>query len=270
VRWNRRLALWATALVVLFAGIAGGIVIWAGLGGTPRLPAGCSVGVGSSRYAMDLEQAANATTITTVAKQLGLPDHAVTIALATGLQESKLHNLSFGDRDSLGVFQQRPSQGWGTRAQIMDLRYSAAAFFRALVRVPDWQTMSVTRAAQAVQHSNAPDAYAVWTPMARALAIATTGEVPAGLTCQFSLTRSSAIPASPVSALNLAFGPSTLDTPVAAARGWTIASWLVGHAEQYRITSIRFGGREWTPRGVWSPFGTKLPGVQIAQARQSQ
>ena len=125
------------------------------------MPPRCRVDVGSSHYAMDLEQAANATTITAVAKQLGLPDHAVTIALATALQESKLHNLAYGDRDSLGLFQQRPSQGWGTRTQIMDPRYSSAAFFKALARVPGWETMSVTNAAQAVQHSNASQAYAV-------------------------------------------------------------------------------------------------------------
>jgi hypothetical protein len=214
---------------------------------------------------MDLQQAANATTITAIAKQLGMPDHAVTVALATALQESKLHNLSYGDRDSLGLFQQRPSQGWGTRTQVMDPRYSSAAFFKALARVSGWQTMSVTSAAQAVQHSNAPRAYALWTPMAQALAIATTGEVPAGLTCQFSLTRSNATPASPVPALNLAFGPSTLNTPVAAARGWTIVGWLVSHAEQYRITSIRFAGQQWSPRGAWSSFRTTDPGVQIAQ-----
>ena len=260
------MAVWATVLVVLVAGVAGGIAIWASLGGKTRLPSVCRVSVGTSRYAMDPEQAANATTITTVAKQLGLPDHAVTIALATALQESQLHNLPYGDRDSLGLFQQRPSQGWGTRAEIMDPRHSSTAFFTALGRIQGWETMSVTDAAQAVQHSNAPQAYARWTPMARAVAIATTGEVPAGLACEFSLSRSSAIPASPVAAMNLAFGPSALDTPVAATRGWTIVSWLVGHAEQYRITSIRFAGREWTPRGAWTAIGTTAVGVHIVQS----
>jgi hypothetical protein len=215
---------------------------------------------------MDLDQAANASTIAAVGKQIGLPDHAVTIALATALQESNLHNLSYGDRDSLGLFQQRPSQGWGTRAQILDPRTSSAAFFRALARVPGWQTMTVTDAAQAVQHSNASQAYAVWAPMARSIAIATTGEVPAGLACQFSVSRSQLPPESPEPALTEAFGPSALNVPVGSARGWTIASWLVGHADEYRITSVRYAGRRWTPDGPWRSFRTTDAGVAITQA----
>src|SRR5260370_14514573 len=97
----------------------------------------------------------------------------------------------------------------------MGPRHSSTAFFPALGRIQGWETMSVTDAAQAVQHSNAPQAYARWTPMARAVAIATTGEIPAGLACEVSLSRSSAIPSSPVPAMDLAFWPSALDTPCA-------------------------------------------------------
>jgi len=215
---------------------------------------------------MDLDQAANATTITAVAKQLGMPDHAVTIALATALQESELHNVSYGDRDSLGLFQQRPSQGWGTRAQILDPRYASTRFFQALARVPGWETMSVTSAAQAVQRSGAPEAYAPWAPMARALAIATTGEVAAGLTCQFALSKSKVGPPSPQAALTSAFGPSTLGATTTAARGWTIASWLVSHAQEYRITSITFAGRQWSPHGVWRVVSDNTRAVSIVQA----
>ena len=84
-----------------------------------EVAAGCQAGAGSVSYRLDLEQAANATTVAAVGKRLGLPDHAVTIALAAALQESKLRNLSHGDLDSLGIFQQRPSQGWGTASQVM-------------------------------------------------------------------------------------------------------------------------------------------------------
>ena len=262
----RRLVVGATVIVVLVACIAGGVAIWAHLHGKARLPAECRVSAGSLQYVLDLQQAANATTITAVGKQLGMPDHAVTVALATALQESRLHNLRYGDRDSLGLFQQRPSQGWGTRAEILDPVHASTAFFQALARVPGWQAMTVTQAAQAVQHSSAPQAYATWAPMARTLAIATTGEVRAGLTCQFTLTRSNAAPASPASAMTPVFGPLTLNTSVAAARGWTIASWLVGHAQQYRITSISFAGQRWTPRGVWHAIQTNDPAVRITQA----
>ena len=146
---------------------------------------GCRVSAGSTSYRLDPEQAANATTVAAVGKRLGLPDHAVTIALAAALQESKLRNLDHGDLDSLGIFQQRPSQGWGTASQVMVPRYAAAAFYGRLAIVAGWQDMAVTDAAQAVQRSAGPDAYARWEPEARLLAQAVTGEVAAGLSCTF-------------------------------------------------------------------------------------
>ena len=106
------------------------------------------------------DQIANATTIYQVSQRLGLPQYAAVIAIATALQESDLENLDYGDRDSLGLFQQRPSQGWGTPAEIMNPAYSATKFYNALVEVPNWQTIPLTQAAQAVQRSAYPDAYA--------------------------------------------------------------------------------------------------------------
>jgi hypothetical protein len=265
-RWKHRVALWTLALAALAGVIIGAGALWTALSGRGPRTAACRVTAGTTQYAIDPQQAANATTITAVGKQLGLPDHAVTIALATALQESQLHNLAYGDRDSLGLFQQRPSQGWGSPAQLMSPTYAATAFFNALARVPDWQTRSITSAAQAVQRSNAPQAYAQWEPLARTLAIATTGEVPAGLSCEFSLTHSTLPPASPAPAMSEQLGTATLGAPVAPARGWTIASWLVAHAQQYRIESVRFGKQEWTPKGAWNPSPTTATGVQISQA----
>ena len=106
------------------------------------------------------QQIANATTIYQVSVTLGLPMYAAQIAIATALQESSLYNLNYGDRDSLGLFQQRPSQGWGTPAQIMDPVYASTKFYDALVKVPNWQAIPLTQAAQAVQRSAFPDAYA--------------------------------------------------------------------------------------------------------------
>ena len=106
------------------------------------------------------DQIANATTIYQVSQRLGLPQYAAVIAIATALQESDLENLDYGDRDSLGLFQQRPSQGWGTPAEIMNPAYAATKFYNALVEVPNWQTIPLTQAAQAVQRSAYPDAYA--------------------------------------------------------------------------------------------------------------
>ena len=107
-------------------------------------------------------QLANATTIYQVSVSLALPQYAAQIAIATALQESSLYNLNHGDRDSLGLFQQRPSQGWGTPAQIMDPVYSSTKFYEALVKVPHWQTIPLWQAAQEVQRSAFPYAYQKW------------------------------------------------------------------------------------------------------------
>ena len=266
-RRNRRRAFWVSAIALAVALAIAALAIWASFGKKHTVAAGCRVTATSTTYTIELEQAANATTIAAVGKRLALPDHAVTIALATALQESQLRNLSYGDRDSVGLFQQRPSQGWGTAAQIMKPEYAAAAFFRALGRVHGWQTMSVTDAAQAVQRSDAPEAYASWEPLARSLAIATTGEVPAALTCAYDAKPSAVAPAAPAPALKQQLGRAPLATPVSPTRGWMVAAWLVGHAEQYRITSIRYGGREWTPAGNWRPAPPAGTGVQFTQAR---
>ena len=266
-RRHRPLAFRVSAIALVIALAIAAFVIWASLGKKHAIAAGCRVTETSTPYSIELAQAANATTIAAVGKRLALPDHAVTIALATALQESQLRNLSYGDRDSVGLFQQRPYQGWGTTAQIMKPDYAAAAFFKALGRVNGWQTMSVTDAAQAVQHSDAPEAYASWEPLARSLAIATTGEAPAALVCEFEVARSPVAPAAPAPALKQQLGQAPLATPVAATRGWMVAAWLVGHAEQYRITSIRYGGREWTPAGVWRSARPTGRGVHFTQAR---
>jgi LysM repeat protein len=124
------------------------------------------------------EMAANARTIITVGQSLGVPDYGLVIALAAAAQESGLRNLTYGDRDSIGLFQQRPSTGWGQAAQILDTTYASRLFFggpsnpnkgftRGLLDIPGWQSKTVTQAAQAVQLSGYPDAYAKWEAPAR-------------------------------------------------------------------------------------------------------
>jgi hypothetical protein len=123
---------------------------------------------------LDQAQTDNAATIVAVAKQRGLSQRAMVIAVATAIQESDLHNVASTavpeslryphqgvevDHDSVGLFQQRPSQGWGTVAELMDPAHSAGLFLDALLRVPGWESMSVAGAAQAVQRSAFPDAY---------------------------------------------------------------------------------------------------------------
>ncbi|MER0445769.1 NlpC/P60 family protein [Streptomyces sp. Edi4] len=115
------------------------------------------------------EQVPNAQTIVASGISLDVPKKGQIIALATAMQESRLRNLNYGDLDSLGLFQQRPSQGWGTAQQIRDPVYASERFYKALLKVDGWQQMTVTQAAQAVQASGFPDAYAQWEDLSTAL-----------------------------------------------------------------------------------------------------
>ncbi|HVT76284.1 MAG TPA: hypothetical protein VHD87_04580 [Acidimicrobiales bacterium] len=256
--------------VVLALAVAGGAGVVAEGRIRARLTAPCHVvavaGTQSTGYDLDLAQAANATTIAAVGKRFGLPDHAVTVALSAALLESGLHNLDHGDRDSLGLFQQRPSQGWGTPAQILTPRYAAAAFFEHLAKVPHWETLPVTVAAQRVQHSALPNGYAQEEGKARALASALTGEVPAGMACRASIPHTP--PAGTLTdAMAAELGVRSLATPSPPARGWTVALWLVGHARDFRVTSVHFSGMRWTAAGgKWTPDASATSEVRITTA----
>jgi hypothetical protein len=128
----------------------------------------------STPHAWDSAQRQNATTIVQVGVVLGVPRRGEVIALATAMQESMLYNLGYlganNDHDSLGLFQQRPSMGWGSAAQVTDPVYSATAFYLALQQIPGWQSMALTVAAQSVQRSGFPNAYAQWETDATSLA----------------------------------------------------------------------------------------------------
>ncbi|MFC9889741.1 heavy metal transporter [Streptomyces pilosus] len=179
-----RVLRWSAGLVVLSA-VAGYVAVQYDTGGT-RGP-GCKVVSGrgdGATYEFTPEQAVNAATITAVGTARDLPERAVTIALATALQESALRNIDYGDRDSLGLFQQRPSQGWGTPQEIMDPVYSADKFYEHLEEVPGYTRLPLTVAAQRVQRSGFPQAYAKHEPDAALLAAALTGRSAATLTCE--------------------------------------------------------------------------------------
>lgn len=214
---------------------------------------GCVLSAGTQSYFLDLEQSQNAATIAAVAKRRGLDDHAVTVALATVMQESKLHNLDYGDRDSLGLFQQRPSQGWGTPAQVQDPVYAANKFYDALVEVPHWRALSVAEAAQTVQQSGFPTAYAQWEDEARTLARVLTGQVAAGITCTTSEPPAHGTHAQVAAAVQRELGPPALGRSLPPPRGWTVSSWLVAHAAAFGIDRVSFAGRTWTAAAdAWS------------------
>jgi hypothetical protein len=173
----------AAAFVVL-SGVAGYVATQYVTSSTG--PARCTVktaGAKSEDYQLAPEQAANAATITAVGSQRRLPERAVTIALATAMQESSLRNIDHGDRDSLGLFQQRPSQGWGTQKQITDPVYASGKFYDHLVRIPGYSRLPLTVAAQRVQRSGYPQAYAKHEADASLLTAALTGRRAAAFNC---------------------------------------------------------------------------------------
>lgn len=124
-------------------------------------------GVISKYSELSAEQQENSKIIISVGKEMGFDAWGWTVALGVAMQESQLININYGDRDSLGLFQQRPSQGWGTRAQITDPRYASTKFYEGLKKIKNWENMPLTVAGQAVQRSGHPSAYAKWEPLAR-------------------------------------------------------------------------------------------------------
>lgn len=250
-------------LVVLVVLVAAGGLLWRLV--PARTPAS-TCETAPQRFIVSSEQAAAAATISAVGLRDGLSDHAVTVALATALQETQLANLPYGDRDSVGLFQQRPSQGWGTREQLLDPVYAAHAFYQRLRAVPGWQTDSVTVAAQAVQRSNAPSAYADWESEARALARAFTGEVPAGFSCQHPQLTGTPVPIAATAAREL--GTTAISGTHDVRGGWIRACWLVAHASQFRVSEVRFAGQRWTTTsGRWTVEGPAVDTVSYVLAR---
>jgi hypothetical protein len=237
---------------------------------TLRLPnsRACVVdGHSGGEILLDADQMANAATVSAIGLSQHVPQRAITVALATVWQESKLRNLSGGDRDSIGLFQQRPSQGWGTPGQISDPRYASRTFYTELLKVDGWQDMRVTDAAQAVQRSAHPEAYEKWADKAASLAKALTGDAIGAVACTVT---SEPAKRGPTAADELAAGlrldwgnrtnavtagePPGLALPVTESRaGWQYAHWLVSYAKDLGVKRVRFTDREWTAKsGSWS------------------
>lgn len=220
-----------------------------GLGGPPRCTFTNAAG---SSFDLSPEQARNAAIIAAVATRRDLPPRAATIGVATAMQESKLRNLPDGDRDSVGLFQQRPSQGWGTPAQIRNPVYATGKFYDALVKVPGWQTMPLTEAAQKVQLSAAPTAYAQHETEAATYAEALTGVRPEGVGCRLQDAATGPTAQQVRGQLeteaglraDIVGGTLVLQTrtPRAAA---TAAGWAVASADDLGVTEVALGSRVW-------------------------
>lgn len=279
----RLLATGVTVLALLVGGAY--YAVQHGLGPLPD-PKHCLAKVDGYTVEMSTEQAENASIIAAVAERRGLPARAISIAIATAYQESKLRNLDSGDRDSVGLFQQRPSQGWGTVKQIRNPYYATNAFYDALVKVDGYQYMEITKAAQEVQRSAFPDAYAAHERDGRTIASAMSGYSPAAFTCTADavdlasqdITGSGLTPrAETVRAdIHKAFGdlpmggfePGGVTTghmtgsahyegravdvffrPVSADNtraGWVLAQYLVANASRLAIAHVIFDAKIWS------------------------
>ncbi|MFB9238347.1 M23 family metallopeptidase [Plantactinospora siamensis] len=175
-----RVAAWVTpgaaGLLLLLTAATAGVVSSASGGGSC---VGAVTVPGATPAGLSAEQARNAGVIVTVGERLRVPARGWVIAIATALQESSLVNHGDldpnNDHDSLGLFQQRPSQGWGTPEQIMNPEYAAGKLYERLLTVPGWERLPLTEAAQKVQRSAYPDAYAKYEPRASAIVTAYTG-----------------------------------------------------------------------------------------------
>jgi hypothetical protein len=231
----------------------------------------CSATVGGHTATLDPEQSRNAALIVAIAVHRGLPAHAATIALATAMQESKLYNLDYGDRDSVGLFQQRPSQGWGKRSQLKDPVYATNAFYDALVRVHDYADIPVTEAAQEVQHSGYPEAYAAHEADARALASALTGYSPHAFGCDIDAPKGSGSPTQMRDEVRSVFDAATVVRGSRATlsmprhrTGWAVAQYLVAQASRFGIRSVAYAGHVWTAGdgAAWKSGGA-APGGEL-------
>ncbi|MGD9961041.1 hypothetical protein [Nocardioides sp.] len=264
---------------------AGAVALWTGVGPLAD-PPGCTATVDGLEVSLSTEQAENAALIAAIGVRRGLPARAVSIALATAYQESKITNLETGDRDSVGIFQQRPSQGWGTVKEILNPYYSINTFYDALEQIDGYEDMRITEAAQEVQRSGFPEAYQDHAEDARAVASALTGYSPSAFTCVVDEAASGGRKLNPAGLtkpaaavrrdLEAAFGELPLGgfapggvtsghmpgsahyegraldvfvRPISADNtrlGWAIASYLVAQADRLDIDHVIFDDRIWT------------------------
>lgn len=273
----RRAAVGALACVVLlgFVGFIGLGLVWIGrlvIDGSGLSMRACTIEVDGVTVSLDTEQARYASYITAVSVQRDLPARAATIALATVYQESRMRNIDYGDRDSLGLFQQRPSQGWGTEAEVMDPEHATARFYDALVQVEGYLEMEVTVAAQAVQRSGFPDAYARHERSSRALASAFTGHSVEAVDCTGGEAGQGTAQAV-ADDLDFAFGDLVEASPDVAQltvqaiderRAWAVAHYAVANAQRLGVSAVDVDGRRWSGDG-WSEEGSATDGSIVIE-----
>jgi len=212
----------------------------------------CVATVNNRDVVLDLDQAYYTSIVVGLSVRRDLIPRAGSIAMATVYQESGIRNLDYGDRDSVGLFQQRPSAGWGTEKQLMDPYYATTKFYNALVKVDGWKTRDITKVAQAVQRSAYPDAYKDHEPDARVLASALTGQSAHAFTCLVhdevagdadGLAKS----------LETTFRENTVTADKVVTMkakttrlAWAYAQYAVANAGRHGVVTVEVDGRVWT------------------------
>ncbi|QCO99250.1 hypothetical protein FCN77_18015 [Arthrobacter sp. 24S4-2] len=241
----------------------------------------CTATVGSLKAELATDQAANAALISAVAVRRGLPPRAASVALATAMQESKLRNIGHGDQagpDSRGLFQQRPSQGWGTAEQVMDPYHSTGAFYDALVKIPGYESLEITAAAQRVQRSAYPQAYAEHEDMGRAFASALTGQAAEALDCTLKSPEGPGDAQAVLTELTAAFGDvpasadgSTIVLEASGSQAWAVGQWAVANAKSLAVTDVAVDGHSWhrTARNGWQASDVQPGQVTVTVATGS-
>lgn len=234
---------------------------------------------------LEPEQLTHAATIAATGTMSRVDERGVAVALAAALQESKLRNLSHGDRDSLGLFQQRPSQGWGTAEQLQDPHYASTTFFSRLRKIPNWRELAIADAAQAVQLSAHPSAYAKWSAEATTLASALAGKQTRAVTCQLREQTDSHGQAAVGQlrdalqrdyhglnlhliqgdglrlSLDLSGGRNSGSLqPGGPVAGWHLAHWFVAKSRDYGVRQVAFDGATWSASsGKWESDKSARP-----------
>lgn len=264
-RTRRQVGYLVVALVVLLVGVGIGSFALLRNGGltTPLAGQRCVASTGQQSVAVSLDQAHFTSIVVGVSVRRGLAPRAASIAMATVYQETGIRNLDYGDRDSVGLFQQRPSQGWGTVAQLMDPYYATGKFYDALVKINGWETGDINDVAQQVQRSGYPEAYRDHEADARVLASALTGQSPAGFSC---LERENATGSTKAAVTGLEKTYGQLDERTEGqlvtiraknkTLAWAYAHFAVANSKHYGVTGVQVGARTWATDNLNLPSWT--------------
>jgi hypothetical protein len=242
------------AVVVVAALAVGAFMLLQNQNATTPLPGQqrCVARTSDASVALDLDQARLSSIIVGLSVRRGLAPRAASIAMATVYQETGIRNLDYGDRDSVGLFQQRPSQGWGTPEQLMDPYYATNKFYDALVKVDNWETGDINDVAQKVQRSGHPEAYRDHESDGRVLASTLTGHSAAGISC-LDKKKADGDAAGLVRSLKKTFGsvPAQRDGTVITIKArsttlaWAYAHYAVANASGFGVTSVKTSGQTW-------------------------